>query len=162
MWTPTTSRRGPATTGTATVVEIANALAAREDELETRIHLVAFGAEEVGLCGSGHDSENRDPETVKAVLNNDGVVRGRTLKCYTQGFDGLETAAQAVADRFDHPMKTTPRLSPHSDHWPYVERGVPGHHTSTRTTRKRTTTPSTSQTFVTAGMTTSSGSSSRR
>ncbi len=119
--------------GTATVVEIANALAAREGELETRVHLIAFGAEEVGLCGSDHDSDRRDPDTVTAVVNNDGVVRGRTLNCHTHGFDGLETAAEAVADRFDHPVATTPRLSPHSDHWPYVRRGVPGYHVTSET-----------------------------
>ncbi len=119
--------------GTATVVEVANALAARENELETRVHLIAFGAEEVGLCGSEHDSDRRDPNTVAAVVNNDGVVRGRTLKCYTHGFDGLETAAAAVADRFDHPVATTPRLGPHSDHWPYVQRGLPGCHVTSET-----------------------------
>ena len=119
--------------GTATVVEIANALAAREDELETRVHLVAFGAEEVGLRGSEHDSERRDREAIAAVVNNDGVVRGRTLKCYTHGFDGLEAAADAVGDHFDHLVKTTPELGPHSDHWPYVQRGVPGYHVTSET-----------------------------
>lgn len=28
----------------------------------------------------------------------------------------------------DHPIETTPRLNPHSDHWPYVQWGVPGVH----------------------------------
>jgi len=119
--------------GTAMVVETANALAAREDELETRVHFLAFGAEEVGLCGSEYDSEHREGESVVAVVNNDGVVRGRTLKAYTHGFDGLEAAVDAVADRFDHPVPTTPRLGPHSDHWPYVRRGVPGYHFTSET-----------------------------
>jgi Zn-dependent M28 family amino/carboxypeptidase len=119
--------------GTAMVVELANALAAREDDLGTRVHFLAFGAEEVGLCGSEYDSEHREGESVVAVVNNDGVVRGRTLKAYTHGFDGLETAVDAVADRFDHPIPTTPRLGPHSDHWPYVKRGVPGSHFTSET-----------------------------
>ncbi len=119
--------------GTAMVVELATALAAREDELETRVHFLAYGAEEVGLCGSEHDSEHREPETVEAIVNNDGVVRGRTLKCYTHGFDGLESAIETVTERFDHPIATTPRLGPHSDHWPYVERGVPGYHVTSET-----------------------------
>ncbi len=38
--------------GTAMVVEVARALAGREDELATRVEFVAFGAEEVGLVGS--------------------------------------------------------------------------------------------------------------
>jgi Zn-dependent M28 family amino/carboxypeptidase len=67
------------------------------------------------------------------VVNNDGVVRRRTLKAYTHGFDDLETAVETVADRFDHPISTTPRLGPHSDHWPYVRWGVPGYHFTSET-----------------------------
>ena len=119
--------------GTALVVEVARALAAREGELDTRVHCLCYGAEEVGLVGSSHDASERDADSVKAVVNNDGVVRGRTLKCYTHGFDGLEDAAETVGDRFDHPVKTTPRLGPHSDHWPYVQWGVPGYHLMSET-----------------------------
>ncbi|GAB3671864.1 M28 family peptidase [Halopiger thermotolerans] len=114
--------------GTATVVEIANALANREDELETRVEFVAFGAEEVGLTGSSRYAAATDLDSIKAVVNNDGVVRGRTLSLVTHGFDGLEDAAEAVADRYDHPIATVPKLGPHSDHWPFVRWGVPGYH----------------------------------
>jgi len=119
--------------GTAMVVELATALATREEDLETRVHFLAYGAEEVGLRGSEYDGEGRDLEAVKAVVNNDGVVRGRTVKCYTHGFEGLESAVETVADRFDHPVATTPRLGPHSDHWPYVQWGVPGYHVTSET-----------------------------
>jgi Zn-dependent M28 family amino/carboxypeptidase len=112
--------------GTAMVVELARSLAAREDELDTRVHLLVYGAEEVGLVGSAYDSERR--EGIKAIVNNDGVVRGRTLKFYTHGFEELDDAVETVADRFDHPVRTTPELGPHSDHWPYVQDGVPGYH----------------------------------
>jgi Zn-dependent M28 family amino/carboxypeptidase len=27
-----------------------------------------------------------------------------------------------------HPVDATPELNPHSDHWPYVQWGVPGYH----------------------------------
>jgi Zn-dependent M28 family amino/carboxypeptidase len=119
--------------GTALVVEVARALAAREDELDTRVHCLCYGAEEVGLVGSDYDADRRDGERVKAVVNNDGVVRGRTLKCYTHGFDGLTEAAETVGDRLDHPVETTPRLGPHSDHWPYVQWGTPGYHLMSET-----------------------------
>jgi len=119
--------------GTALVVEVARALAAREDELDTRVHCLCYGAEEVGLVGSDYDADRRDGERVKAVVNNDGVVRGRTLKCYTHGFDGLTEAAETVGDRLDHPVETTPLLGPHSDHWPYVQRGTPGYHLMSET-----------------------------
>ena len=119
--------------GTAMVVEIASALADREDDLETRVEFVAYGAEEVGLVGSTHHAETTDLGTIRAVVNNDGVVRGRTLECYTHGFPELADAAEAVAERFGHPIETIPRLGPHSDHWPFVQRGVPGYHVMSRT-----------------------------
>jgi Zn-dependent M28 family amino/carboxypeptidase len=119
--------------GTAMVVELARALAAREAELDTRIEFVTFGAEEVGLVGSEHFASETDQGTIKAVLNNDGVVRGRTLDLLTHGFDELGAAAERVGDRFDHPISQTPELGPHSDHWPLTKWGVPGYHAKSKT-----------------------------
>ncbi len=119
--------------GTAMVVEIARALAARADELDTRVEFVAYGAEEVGLVGSSHHAGETDHETIEAVLNNDGVVRGRTLRLLTHGFDALADAADRVAERYGHPVTTTPELGPHSDHWPFTRWGVPGIHASSET-----------------------------
>ncbi len=114
--------------GTAMVVELANALASREGALETRVEFVAYGAEEVGLVGSTHHAEGTDLETIKAIVNNDGVVGGRTLSIVTHGFEAIEAAADDVAARYDHPIETVPQLGPHSDHWPFVQWGVPGVH----------------------------------
>jgi Zn-dependent M28 family amino/carboxypeptidase len=119
--------------GTATVVEVVRALAARETDLDTRVHVVCYGAEEVGLVGSAADAGERAHDRIKAVVNLDGVVAARTVKAYTNGFEGLTAAVESVADRFDHPVATTPRLSPHSDHWPYVAWGVPGYHVTSQT-----------------------------
>jgi len=114
--------------GTAMVLEVARALAERDDELDTRVHCLVYGAEEVGLVGSNYDAEGRDLDRIKTVVNNDGVVRNRTLMCHAHGFDTLIEAADRVADRMDHPIRTDPELNPHSDHWPYVTWGVPGYH----------------------------------
>jgi Zn-dependent M28 family amino/carboxypeptidase len=119
--------------GTAMVVEMTKALAAREADLDTRVHVVVYGAEEVGLCGSAYDSAEREHDSIVAIVNNDGVGRGRTLSCVTHGFDELIAAAETVADRFDHPIETSPELGPHSDHWPYVQWGVPGYHVLSET-----------------------------
>jgi Zn-dependent M28 family amino/carboxypeptidase len=113
--------------GTATVVEVARALAAREDELDTRVRLVCFGAEEVGLCGSRREADRADGDRIEAVINCDGVVKGRTLQFHTHGFEDLAETARAVGDRFDHPVAVNPEQVPHSDHWPFVRRGVPGY-----------------------------------
>ena len=114
--------------GTAMIVEIANALATRDADLERRVEFVAFGAEEVGLVGASNYAAETDLETITAVVNNDGVVRDRTLSLTTHGFEDLEAAADEIAGRYDHPMETVPKLGPHSDHWPFVQRGVPGYH----------------------------------
>jgi Zn-dependent M28 family amino/carboxypeptidase len=121
--------------GTAVVVELARALAAREEDLDTRVRFVCFGSEEVGLVGSEHESDRlgEDRDRIKAVVNNDGVVFGRTLKFHTHGFDALEDAVDAVAERFDHPTSVVPEQLPHSDHWPFVQWGVPGYMVSSET-----------------------------
>jgi Zn-dependent M28 family amino/carboxypeptidase len=119
--------------GTAMVVEMANALAEREDELDTKIHFVAFGAEEVGLDGSSHMASVTDFDGIKAILNNDGVARGRTLTFTTHGFDELDDAAHEIAGEYGHPISTIPEQGPHSDHWPFVQWGVPGYHVMSET-----------------------------
>ncbi|MEE6208646.1 M28 family peptidase, partial [Salarchaeum sp. III] len=81
----------------------------------------------------GYDAEKRDHDAIEAVLNFDGVVRGRTLSFTTHGFDALADAAEQVGERFGHPVTTTPELGPHSDHWPYTQWGVPGYHVMSET-----------------------------
>ncbi len=119
--------------GTAVVVELAKALSTREDELDTRVHLLVYGAEEVGLDGSFYDADKREHDRIKAIVNNDGVMRGRTLKFYTHGFDELAEAVESVSDATGHPVTTSPELGPHSDHWPYVQWGIPGYHVMSET-----------------------------
>ena len=113
--------------GTATIVEVARALAGREEELDTRIRFVGFGAEEVGLVGSSRVADGVDPDRVKAVVNVDSNVFGRTLRLDHHGFEALEAAGERVAERFDHPIALAGELVPHSDHWPFVRRGIPGY-----------------------------------
>ncbi|SDZ87135.1 Zn-dependent amino-or carboxypeptidase, M28 family [Haloplanus vescus] len=111
--------------GTATVLEVARALLARDDPLGRRVRVVCFGAEEVGLRGSKREADLVDADSVQAVVNCDGVGRGRTLQFYTHGFDALGQTVDAVADDFGHPVSRLPSQHPHSDHWPFVARGVP-------------------------------------
>jgi Zn-dependent M28 family amino/carboxypeptidase len=112
--------------GTAVVVETVRALLARDDTLDRRVRVVCFGAEEVGLRGSKREANRIDTDAVQAVVNCDGVGRGRTLQGYTHGFDALAAALNRVADRFGHPVSINHHQHPHSDHWPFVARGIPG------------------------------------
>jgi Zn-dependent M28 family amino/carboxypeptidase len=120
--------------GTAMVVELASALSMREDDLETRVHFVVFGAEEVGLCGSEYEATRADLDSIKAVVNNDGVARSRTISTYTLGFEDLADVVDEIGDQFDHPISQSPEQNPHSDHWPFVlEGGVPSVHIMSET-----------------------------
>ena len=119
--------------GTAMAVEVTRALARREDELDTRVHVICYGAEEVGLVGASHHADRANHDAIKAILNDDGIVGGRTLRLYSHGFPELRDAAETVADRFDHPISVVPKLGPHSDHWEYVKWGVPGYHAASET-----------------------------
>jgi len=60
----------------------------------TRERFVGFGAEEVGLVGSSQFAAGVDPDHVKAVVNVDSNVFGRTLKLDHHGFDPLEAAGE--------------------------------------------------------------------
>jgi Zn-dependent M28 family amino/carboxypeptidase len=113
--------------GTAMLVEVAAALRTRDPSLDRAVEFVAFGAEEVGLVGSKHHADHAVPADVAAVVNVDGVVRGRTLRAWTHGFDALEAALRAAADAFDHPVEVDPRAGPPGDQWPLARRGVPAY-----------------------------------
>lgn len=119
--------------GTATVVEVARALAAREDDLDTRVKCIAYGAEEVGLIGSSVEADRADQDAIKAIVNVDSNVYGRTLKLDYHDFDELNAAADRLEERFDHPVAGDHELVPHSDHWPFVQDGVPGYMVSGET-----------------------------
>ncbi|GAA0196161.1 M28 family peptidase [Haladaptatus pallidirubidus] len=116
--------------GTAMLVEIANALAERESDLETRVEFIAFGAEEGGLCGSEYHDSVTDTEDIKVIVNCDGVVGGRTLQFFTHTFDELESAVERVAGRFDHPVRIIHGEGWRGDQWPLVRWGVPGYFVS--------------------------------
>ena len=111
--------------GCALIADVGRLLARMEDDLETRIRFVTFGAEEIGLYGAYHHANRTDLENVKCVLNVDGAGRSRNLRVGTNGFGGLETAFREVTDAFDVPLEAGETVSPHGDQWAFVERGVP-------------------------------------
>lgn len=119
--------------GTAALLEIVHALSHRETDLDTRVHFIAFGAEEVGLVGSEYCADRMDAESIRAVLNLDGVVRGRDLSVTTHRCSAFADAIERVADRLGHPVTVSPEVAPHSDHWPFVKQGVAGAHVMSET-----------------------------
>ncbi|MFB6160200.1 MAG: M28 family peptidase [Haloferacaceae archaeon] len=119
--------------GCALVVEIGRLLARIEDDLETRVRLVTFGSEEVGLLGAEHLAATRDVEGIACVLNVDGAGESRTPSVRTYGYDGVAAAFEAVADDLDVPLERRAVHSPHTDAWPFAVRGVPAVTAGSRT-----------------------------
>jgi len=81
--------------GTATIMELAQKLAAEKANLESNYLIVAFGAEEMGLLGSRHIAKNLPPQVtkVKAMINFDMVGRLDTAT-NKLGIGGTGTAAE--------------------------------------------------------------------
>jgi Zn-dependent M28 family amino/carboxypeptidase len=112
--------------GIATIIEIAKSLRAREGQLETKVQFVGFGGEEVGFIGSNNYIDNQS-KNIKTILQNDGVARSRDLMVHTNGFGSLGNMATMACEKFEHPVKISPKLRLSSDHWPFVKEGIPGY-----------------------------------
>lgn len=112
--------------GTALVTSVAQILARLEDDLDTKVRFVVFGAEETGLYGSYYWSHTHDLDRVTCILNVDGIGYSRDLQVHTHGFEAIGEAFESVADEFEIPIEISDGIRPHSDHWPFVQRGVPG------------------------------------
>ncbi|WP_435157625.1 M28 family peptidase [Haladaptatus sp. DFWS20] len=109
--------------GSALVAEIGRLL--RQVELDTRVRLVTFGSEEIGLYGAYHWAEAHDLESVKCVINIDGAGNSRNIGVGTNGFTELGGTFEEVTDGMRVPLSTHEGISPHGDQWAFVQEGVP-------------------------------------
>jgi len=112
--------------GVAVLCEVARSLGELEDELETKVRFVGFGSEELGLVGSQHLAEDLETSDLKVVVNLDGIGQGRDLKVSDNRCPGIRSCVERVAREFDHPLECVREYVVHSDHWPFVAKGVPG------------------------------------
>ena len=117
--------------GSVLTAEVGRLLTAVEDDLDSRVRLVCFGAEEIGLWGAYHCAETTDLSRVKCVINLDGACSSRNLRVGTNGFGELEDLFQSVGADFDAPVETGETISPHGDQWAFVQEGVPATMTGT-------------------------------
>lgn len=109
--------------GCAVVAEVGRLLSMAD--LDTRVRLLTFGSEEIGLYGAYHCAETSDLSGVKCVLNVDGAGTSRTLRVGTNGSAELASLFEAVGETFDAPVETSDTISPHGDQWAFVQEGVP-------------------------------------
>lgn len=112
--------------GVAAMCEVAAGLASIRNRLEIQVRFIGFGAEKLGLVGSQHYADENDLANIKAVVNCDDVGRARDLRVKSNGFTDFEKVVEQIASEFDHPIQIKPKIATHSDHWPFVWRGIPG------------------------------------
>ncbi|MFB6211856.1 MAG: M28 family peptidase [Halobacteriales archaeon] len=111
--------------GSALVAEIGRILAGAEAELDTKVRLVTFGSEEIGLFGAKHWADSHELNSVKAVLNIDGAGYSDTPHVRSYNYPSVVEAFETATDTLDIPMASTDGLSPHTDAWEFAARGVP-------------------------------------
>ena len=111
--------------GSALVAEVGRLLSTVADDLDTRVRLVTFGSEEIGLWGAYHTAETTPHDEIACVVNLDGACSSRDLRVGTNGFEGMAATFEAAADGFATPLETGDMISPHGDQWAFVQEGIP-------------------------------------
>ena len=112
--------------GSALATEIGRLLKNVEHDLDTRVRVLVFGSEEIGLKGAYHAADTYDLDDVKCIVNIDGAGRHRTLSINSNEFDDVLPAFEAVTDELSVPLHSGSTVSPHGDQWAFVQEGVPG------------------------------------
>lgn len=117
--------------GITTVVTAARLLA--DVDLSCRVRIAGVGSEEIGLIGSGVLADSLDTGTVRAVINADGAGHAPDLVANTQSSEALGDVVASVEETAEQSIGVEPAVSPYSDHWPFLEQGVPTVHLSSET-----------------------------
>ncbi len=114
-------------TGAVCVMEVARVLAKVEEHIKRRLRFILFAAEEIGLFGSRayvkqHPEEMED---IRFMLNFDSAGRAGRQGFQLHGWPGLEPLFEGVADGLGIDLPIWQRVSPYSDHWPFLLQGIP-------------------------------------
>jgi len=111
--------------GCALVTEIGRLLD-RHGELDTGVRIVVFGSEEIGLLGAHHWIDTNNRSNVKCILNVDGNGRWEDVNVYTHAFEQIADTFESIPDALQADVEANGDYLPHSDHWPFVQKGIPG------------------------------------
>jgi Zn-dependent M28 family amino/carboxypeptidase len=112
--------------GVAIALEIGRLLKYMDGQLDTRVRIVIFGSEEVGLNGSNHWVDTHDTEDIKCILNLDGIGGSRDLEILTHGFNNFKNVLDPVSSEFNTEIEINDGMHVFSDQWPFVQQGIPG------------------------------------
>ena len=114
-------------TGAVCVMEVARVLAKVKEHIKRRFRFILFAAEEIGLFGSRAyvDQHPDEMEHIRFMLNFDAAARAGRQGFQLHGWPALEPFFREVADDLGVDLPIWQRVSPYSDHWPFLLRGVP-------------------------------------
>ena len=93
--------------------------------LKRPVVFVAFGAEEIGLLGSKQLVQEAWTDDICLMINMDGIGSHPELQFNTQGFDKLRAQLERSSHQLGIEMEFTNFPWPYTDHWPFVQKGIP-------------------------------------
>jgi len=111
--------------GTTTLLEVARVLSKHRDLLGSKVRFVSFGSEEMGLVGSKEYTKTHDLDNVNLMVNMDGVGVAREPKVITCKTDYIPGLVDKVSSYLHYPLDIEDYISPLSDHWSFLRKGVP-------------------------------------
>jgi hypothetical protein len=114
-------------TGAVCVMEIARVLTKVKKHIKRQFRFVLFAAEEIGLYGSrAYVKQHVDEiENIRLMLNLDGAARAGRQGFMLNGWPALEPFFRTVENSLGIDIPIWQDLSPNSDHWPFLQKGVP-------------------------------------
>ena len=113
--------------GTTCVVEASRLLSLQRSKVERTIRFIAFGAEEVGLLGSYKYAEAHagEMDLFRFMLNLDCLAQSRPKGLIFHNLPGAETYTKKLRLQINEPLPFFDRIHAHSDHFPFILKGVP-------------------------------------
>jgi len=113
--------------GAVQVMEAARLLSKQRKHLKRTVRFIGFGAEEVGLLGSSHHAKKHSTRLRKArfMLNSDCPGLGSPKGLVFHKCPGAREYVESLAGEMDTPIAFRERFHCHSDHYPFVLKGLP-------------------------------------
>jgi Iap family predicted aminopeptidase len=114
-------------TGAICVMETARVLSQERANLKRPMRFILFGSEEIGLLGSRAYVEQhpKEMERIRFMLNFDAAGRAGRQGFNLSGHKELEPLFGEIADAIGVDIPIWQSISPYSDHWPFLLKGVP-------------------------------------
>lgn len=109
--------------GITTVVTAARLLT--DVDLSCRVRIAGVGSEELGLIGSQVLADSLDTANVRAIVNADGAGHAPGLIANTQSSEALGDMVNRIETSVDQSITVNQTVSPYSDHWSFLQYGVP-------------------------------------